>query len=1104
MIKPITYIFILCIILPFTAQSQKKTPNNNANHNVKTEDKKDDLYSESTFSALSFRSIGPAVTSGRVSDFAINPNNHNEYYVASASGGVWKTTNRGTTYSPIFDGEGSYSIGCVSLDPNNANTVWVGTGENNNQRSVAYGDGVYKSEDGGKTWKNMGLKASEHIAQIIVDTKDSNIIYVAAYGPVWSEGGERGVYKSTDGGNTWTCVKAISAYTGCNDLVMDPRDNKVLYAAFHQRMRKVHTYIGGGPESALYKSTDAGATWNKLQNGLPSGDLGRIGIDISPVNPDYLYAVVEAKDGKGGIYATTNRGASWEKRSGTFTSGNYYQELTCDPHDADKIYITDTYYKVSTDGGRSVRNLGEINKHIDNHAIWVDPKDANHFLIGCDGGVYETYDHAKTYHFKENLPITQFYKVSTDNATPFYNVHGGTQDNLSLAIPSRSTSISGLVNADCFVTSIGDGFETQVDQTDPNIIYAQSQYGGLNRFDKRNGEFLPIKPREGENEEAYRWNWDAPLFISKFDNKRLYFGANKVFRTDDQGNSWQVISPDLSRQIDRNKIEIMGKVWSVDAIAKNGSTDIFGQTTSIAESPVDPNTLWVGTDDGLIQLTIDGGKNWKKIDNLPGVPTMSYVHQIIASQHDKNTAYVCFNHHRYGDFKPYIFKTNDGGMTWQSIASNLPERGSIYTIAEDHVNKNLLFVGTEFGCYFTSDGGDHWLKLGSGLPTIAVRDIEIQRRENDLVLATFGRGFYILDDYSVLRHFTLEELQKEASLAPVKDAYVYIPKFPLGLRGKGHLGSSYFNTPNPSPGVEITYYLKDDIKKLKAIRKDKEKSAYDKKETVFYPSIDSLRLEDNEADPYLLFTITDQFGNVVRNIKENASKGLHKFKWDMRYAPADPIEGRYVPKDDELFGSEPQGYLSLPGKYFVTMFKVKNGVTTQLAGPISFTTKLLDQASLPAKDFASNVDFYKKVSALAKDISAADDQINRMEFRLKNAENAMMDMPASTTELASTIYKIRESLLPLKLKLRGDDARARREFETMPSINDRVNGIMGSIWNSTADVPKIYLDDFAIGQKQFQEIYPMLKDLDSKVSDIEMVLTKNGAPYTPGRWPDKK
>lgn len=1060
-------------------------------------------FNTATFSNLRFRSIGPAVTSGRISDFAVNPANHSEYYVASSAGGVWKTTNHGVTFQPIFDAQGSYSIGCVTIDPNNSNVIWVGSGENNNQRSLSYGDGIYKSDDGGKTWKNMGLKNSEHIAEIIVDPTNSNIIYVAAYGPVWSEGGERGVYKSTDGGLTWNAIKTVSSYTGCNDLVMDPRNPNVLYASFHQRMRKVFTYIGGGPESALYKTTDGGDTWKKVEGGFPAGELGRIGLAISPVNPDVLYTVVEGKDNKGGIYLSKDKGQSWEKRSGFATSGNYYQEIVCDPQNVNRIFITDVYYKVSDDAGKTVYNLGEINKHIDNHAVWIDPNDTDHLLVGCDGGIYETWDFAKSWDFKSNLPVTQFYKVATDNAYPFYSVHGGTQDNLSLGGPSRTTSGNGIVNSDWYITSIGDGFETQVDQSNPDIIYAQSQYGGLVRFDRKSGEYYGIKPSEGENEAAYRWNWDAPLLISQHDNARLYFGANKVFRTDDRGNSWKVISPDLTRQIDRNKFEVMGKVWSVDAIAKNGSTDIFGQLTSIAESKLNPEMLWVGTDDGLIQLTTDGGKNWTRFDKLPGVPEMSYVHQIIASLHDVNTAYVCFNHHRYGDFKPYVLKTTDAGKTWKHIQSNLPQRGSVYSIAEDHVDRDLLFAGTEFGVFFSNNGGQEWVQLKAGLPVAAVRDIEIQRRENDLVLATFGRGFYILDDYSVLRSFKKETMAKDAVIFPVKESLMYIERFPLGLRDKGHLGSSYFSAPNPPVGAVFNYYIKNESKKLKDIRTENEKAKNEKGEKVYYPSIDSLRLEDNQPDPYLLFTIRDKAGDVVRHLKVPAKKGLQKIVWDFRYATPAPVVGRTTPAPDQLFGGEEKGHLAMPGEYTVSLSKYEDGQLTEIAGPVSFTCKLLQQSSLPV-NMEDNLAFYKQVASLRKAVSATTDIYATMRTRLANINAAAQDIAGSPKTVVEKAYALTFKLNEIGIQLTGDATKSRREFETPPSVAARVGDVEGGVWNSTSAITTTYRNDYAIASKGLSNVLAAMRKLDEEILALEKQLELNKAPYTPGRWPDWK
>lgn len=1089
-------LYSLCFVLTgltLWGQKDKNTP-------AKTPEKTT-LQQPGTYSALKFRSIGPAVTSGRISDFAVNPANPAEYYVASSSGGVWKTVNAGTTWTPVFDDQGSYSIGCVTMDPSNVNTVWVGSGENNNQRSVAYGDGVYKSMDGGKSWKNMGLKNSEHIANVVVDPSAPNTVYVAAYGPVWSDGGDRGVYKTTDGGATWTCVKSVSAYTGCNNLVMDPRDPKVLYAAFHQRQRKVFTYIGGGPESALFKTTDGGATWNKVE-GLPSGEVGRIGIDVSPANPDYVYAIVEAKDGKGGIYRSTDRGASWTKMSGTQTSGNYYQELTCDPKNPNRIFITDTYNKVSYDGGKTVSNLGELNKHVDNHCIWIDPSNTDHLRVGCDGGIYETWDNAQTWEFKHNLPVTQFYKVSTDNGLPFYHIHGGTQDNLSLGGPGRSTSANGIVNSDWYVTSIGDGFETQVDPVNPDIIYAQSQYGGLVRFDRKSGERLPIQAQAADGEAPLRWNWDAPLVISRFSPTRLYHGANRIFRTDDRGNTWTAISPDLSSGTDRNKMEIMGKIWSVDAIAKNGSTDIYGQLTTISESPLDENMIWAGTDDGLIQVTRDGGKNWVKTGRIEGVPDLCYVHQVVASQFDKNTAYVCFNHHRFGDFKPYLLKTEDGGKTWKSLSATLPERGSVYSIAEDHVDKNLLFCGTEFGVYFSNNGGGQWIQLKGGLPTVAVRDIEIQRRENDLVLATFGRGFYVLDDYSPLRNLSDATFEAEVAVFPVKDALLFLPSMPLGLRGKGHLGSSYYMGENAPAGAVFTWWLKNEIKTLKALRKEEEKTKYDKKEPVYYPSAEALRKEDQQPEPFILFTITDEKGQVVRHLKTGASKGLKRMVWDLRYNNPAPVEGRYKPTPDQLFGDEEGGHLVIPGKYFVQVSQFKDGEMMTLADPQPFMVKSLNNATLAATDPAAYLAFCQKISDLRKTSSAVSGVYQTLNSQLGSMKKALDDISVFPAGMHKKIYQLQERLNGVDIQLNGDASLARREFETTPSVLQRIGMIQDGMWNTTSTPPGTYIAVYESANRQLGAIKEELKSIRAEMEVLAQTLNQNKAPYTPGRWPE--
>ncbi|MFQ6099222.1 MAG: glycosyl hydrolase, partial [Armatimonadota bacterium] len=462
---------------------------------------------ERAVAGLRFRSIGPGVISGRISDIAVDPTHRSTWYVATASGGLWKTTNAGTSFSPIFDGEGSYSIGVVALDPKNSNVVWVGTGENNAQRSVSYGDGVYKSIDGGGTWKKMGLEQSEHIGKILVDPRNSDVVYVAAQGPVFSGGGDRGLYKTTDGGETWTKILDGGEWAGVSDVVMDPRDPDILIAAVWQRARRQWGYIAGGPESGLHRSTDGGETWVKSQRGLPSEELGRIGLAISPVDPDVVYAIVEAANGKGGFYRSRSSGVSWQRMSDRSTIGLYYQEIFADPQDVDRVYVMDTRTWITEDGGKSFEVLGERNKHVDNHALWIDPEDTDHLIIGCDGGLYESFDRGATYDWFQNLPLGQFYRVEVDSTRPFYRVFGGTQDNSSVGGPSRTRTRRGGRNADWFLTQGGDGFYSRIDPSDPNTIYAESQYAGLTRFNLATGERVSIRPEPAPGEPPLVWHW---------------------------------------------------------------------------------------------------------------------------------------------------------------------------------------------------------------------------------------------------------------------------------------------------------------------------------------------------------------------------------------------------------------------------------------------------------------------------------------------------------------------------------------------------------------------------------------------------------------------
>ncbi len=680
--------------------------------------------SKAIFDGLKWRSIGPAFTSGRISDIKVNPKNSNEYYIAVSSGNIWKTSNWGTTFEPIFDKYGAYSIGCLAIDPENPNVVWAGTGENNHQRALGYGDGVYKTVDGGKSWKNMGLKDSRQIGQIAIDPRNTNIVFVAAEGSVWGPDGDRGLYKTSDGGKTWKKVLEISKHTGVNNVIMDLKNPEIMYATSEQRRRHDFTKIGGGPESAVYKSVDAGETWEKIMEGLPKVDLGGMGIDISPANQEYIYLSVEAAEEKGGFFRSTNRGATWEKRSDQNSSGQYFNEIFCDPTNPEKVYLMDVYSKVTVDGGKTWTNIGNDNRHVDDHAMWIDPKDNSHFMIGGDGGIYESFDNGKTFDFKENLPITQFYRVNVDNDYPFYNVFGGTQDNNSMGGPSRTISSDGIINDEWFVTNGGDGFWTAVDPNDQNTVYAEAQYGNMVRYNKETKEAVDIRPEPGKDELTYKWNWDTPLFISPHKSTRIYCAANKVFKSENRGNSWEIISEDLTTQTDRSTWAVMEKHWSVDAVAKDKSTSLWGTIISLSESPIKENLLFAGTDDGLIQITEDA-KTWRKSSQAPGVPELTYVSDILPSKFDENIVFASFNNTKRDDFNPYIFKSLDKGKSWKSINSNLPKNGAVQTIEQDFINPDLLFVGTEFGFFFTNDGGKSWTQLKGDLPTISVKDIAI-------------------------------------------------------------------------------------------------------------------------------------------------------------------------------------------------------------------------------------------------------------------------------------------------------------------------------------------------------------------------------------------
>jgi photosystem II stability/assembly factor-like uncharacterized protein len=915
---------------------------------------------------FAFRSVGPSLTTGRISDVAVDPGNPSVWYVAASAGNLWKTENRGNTWTAVFDAYGSYSLGAVTVDPKDSKVVWLGTGENNNQRSVSFGDGIYKSADAGVTWKRMGLEQSEHIQNIVVDPRNSNIVYVTAIGPLWSSGGDRGLYKTTDGGQTWKAVLSISPDTGVTDLLIDPKNPDLLYAAAYQRRRAVGQLIGGGPESGVYKSTNGGQTWTRLTKGLPAVQLGRIGLALNWRNPRTVYAIVAAQLGQGGFFRSDDAGATWTRVGravGTGRGGRgagqegavpapcapidpalgppsddrpaqtgrgvsddcyrggdpgYYHEIYVDAHDPDTIWSLQTNVDRSTDGGKTWSQVSMPGVHVDHHDIVFDAADRNHVLLANDGGLYETHDGMKTWRHFTNLPLSQFYRIATDNARPFYHVCGGAQDNGTICGPSRTLNRVGIRTSDWYSVGGGDGFQPRVDPEDPATVYVQSQEGSLNRLDLNTGQSTPIRPRpqnttidgkppapapkeagqggggRGGGGAAVarlgRWHWDSPLTVSPHSHRRLFYGGERIYRSDDRGDSWVTVSPDLTRHLDATTIEIMGKVWPPTAVAFNQATTTLSTITTIDESPLLEGLLYAGTDDGVVQVSEDGGRNWRRTDRFPGVAEYAYVTDIAASPRDAGTVFVTLNNYQRGDYKPYVVKSTDRGRTWTSIAGNLPGRSGVWSVAQDHINGDLLFAGLELGVWFTVDGGQHWTQLKGGLPTTQARDLTIQRRENDLVVGTFGRGAFILDDYSALRELSPAAMTAEARLLPLRDTYLFEEL------GQQQAAWGNVSTPNPPVGATFTYTVG----------------------------------QAPDGDAKLVLTIADDAGRQVRRIDAPQTAGINRITWNLRGEPAG-AEGRGGGR-----GAAPLAPLVAAGRYRATLGRQSGDTVTPFESAQTF------------------------------------------------------------------------------------------------------------------------------------------------------------------------
>jgi hypothetical protein len=1054
--------------------------------------------------ALPLRSVGPSLMSGRLADIAVHPTVPGLWYVAAGSGGVWKTTNSGTTWTPIFDDQPSYSIGEITLDPTNPDVVWVGTGENVSGRHVGWGDGVYRSRDAGRTWQRMGLPRSEHIGRILVDPRDGNRVLVAAEGPLWAPGGERGVYRSTDGGATWTPVLQIDENTGVTDLEFDPANPEVVYAASYQRRRHVWGFLGGGPGSGIWKSGDNGKTWRQLKTGLPSGDMGKIGLAVTPADPSLVYATIEANEEERGFYRSRDRGESWEKRNGTISGGtgpHYYQEIEASPLDAARVYQMDVFLRVTRNGGATMEILETgHDKHSDNHALWIDPANGNHLLVGTDGGLYESFDEGRTYRHFPNLPVTQIYKVALNNREPFYDILIGTQDLGTLHGPSRTLNRDGIRNQDWYVPLGADGYGVAFDPRDPDLLYLMFQQGMLFRKDRRNDEELMIRPQPAEGDAPERWNWDSPLLVSPHRPDRVYYGSQRVWQSDDRGSTWTPISGDLTQGRSRYGQKFFGRVWSVDALHDNNAMSKYATTTAISESPLREGTLAVGTDDGLVQVTTDGGRSWSRAAAIPGLPALSFVNDVEMSQHDAATLYVAADNHKNGDFKPYVFESTDLGRTWRSMAGDLPPGEIVWALQQDHVQPDLFFLGTERGLYVSPDRGTHWHKLG-GAPTIPFRDLKLHRRDNDLVGASFGRGVYVLDDYTPLRGLAAA-LAEEGVLLPVRDAWWFVPYQPGQAPGRPELGTDDFTAPNPPHGALFTYFLREAPTTAREARKAGEKALREKGADVSFPGFDRLRAEALETDPKVLLIVSDAAGRKVRWIEGPAREGLHRVSWDLRGPAPDPVV-----LDPPAFRSPwdalPVGPLVAPGRYSAELVLVSASGARSLGAAQSFEVKPVPNLP-PGTDPAVVAAFQGETAEAGRRLSSASAELGRIKDQLRQMRATLGETPKADLALYTRLDAVGQTVAELERRLYGDPARQTLSEPDAPSIGDRVGAIRDGHWRTRQMPTATQRRDLEIATAGLDALERDLKALIAgDLAKLEEAFAAAGAPWIPGRgWRD--
>ena len=1052
--------------------------------------------------ALALREVGPAVAGGRIADIAVHPTNRSTWYVAVGSGGVWKTTNAGTTWTPIFDDQPSYSIGSVAIDPGSPDVVWVGTGENVSGRHVAWGTGLYRSRDGGRTWQNVGLAASEHIGKILVHPEDGNTVLVAAEGPLWSSGGDRGVFLTRDGGETWSNVLSINEDTGVTDLEFDPSDPDVVYAAAYQRRRHIWGLMSGGEHSGIWKSTDGGATWRELSTGLPRGDMGKIGLAVTPADPNLVYATIEANDEERGFYRSTDKGESWEKRNRYISGGtgpHYYQEIEASPTEPDIVIQMDVFFQITRDGGATFSNLGTgREKHSDNHALWIDPDDTRHMLAGTDAGLYETFDRGDTWRHFPNMPISQFYKVAVSNNEPFYEILGGAQDLGTLWGPARTTNVEGVRNSDWYFPMGADGYGVQIDPTAPDILYLMTQQGNLYRTHRRSEESIQIQPQPAPGDPPERWNWDSPIIISPHDSNRLYFASQRLWRSDDRGDSWTVISQDLTTNTNRYELPYFGRVWSVDAMHDNGAMSKYATLTTISESPVTEGLLYTGSDDGLIHVSEDAGATWTRAADLPGVPERAFINKVEADVHTSGALFALADAHKVGDYTPYLFRSTDNGRSWTSIRGDLPSGVIGWAIQQDHVEPDLLFLAGENAIYVSMNGGQNWYPLSAGAPTIAFRDLKLHRRDDDVVGATFGRGFYVLDDYSPLREIANGALEGAGGVMPVRDAWWYVPSVPNQAVGRPTLGSTAYAAPNPDFGATFTYFLPSVPQRSSEARAETERTLRDGGQSAPFPGYDVLRAEAAERGPSVWLEVSDASGTPVRRVEGTARAGVHRVTWDLRRPAPDPID-LSVPAFRPPWASDPVGPLVAPGAYSVQLLLVTSEGVSEIGAARSFELEPVPTAP-PGTDFVVVAEFQHRTSELSRRSGAASRELGRVREQLRAMREALVRTPAADPALRGRMDAIDNELDALSLRLQRDPIRGSLNESTVPTISNRIGNVVGGHWSTRMEPTLTQRRNIEIAEGDLIGLEQDLAALiDGELAAVEQALIAAGAPWTPGR-----